>query len=132
MSALHARTKMVALTHVSNTLGTIQPVMEIGKMCRARKIMFLVDGCQSAGVVSTQLSDAPIDLWATSAHKSMFGPTGVGLLYVHPAVAIQPLRHGGTGFLSAADYAGQEFPFDFEAGTVNTMGIAQLSLRSTF
>src|SRR5262245_61349486 len=82
--AITPRTKLVALTHASNVLGTVQPVAEVGRMVRERNVLFLVDAAQTAGVVPIDVQAMSIDLLAFPGHKSLLGPTGTGALYVGP------------------------------------------------
>src|SRR5262249_57853353 len=94
--AMTPKTKLVAVTHASNVLGTVQPVADIGKRVRARDALFLVDAAQTAGVVPLDVQTACIDLLAFPGHKSLLGPTGTGALYVGPRAQLRPWREGGT------------------------------------
>src|SRR5438105_1061322 len=82
--AITAKTRLLALTHGSNVLGTIQPVAAVGAIARQRDVLFLVDAAQTAGVVPIDVQRMHIDLLALPGHKSLFGPTGTGALYVGP------------------------------------------------
>src|SRR6202158_4965874 len=82
--AIVPRTRLIALTHASNVLGTIQPVAAVGAIARARDLFFLVDAAQTAGVVPIDVRAMNIDLLALPGHKSLLGPTGTGALYVGP------------------------------------------------
>ena len=123
-AAITPKTRMVALTHASNVLGTVQPIAEIGAVCREfDRILFLVDAAQTVGVVPIDLQALPIDLMAFPGHKSLFGPTGTGALYVRPGVHVNPWREGGTGGDSATPTQPSEFPYYLEGGTPNVLGI---------
>jgi len=125
-AALTAKTKLVAVTHASNVLGTVQPVAEIGKLVRARDALFLVDAAQTAGVVAISVEAACIDLLAFPGHKSLLGPTGTGALYVGPRATLRPWREGGTGGDSSTPTQPKELPYFLEGGTPNVLGIAGL------
>lgn len=126
-AALTPRTRLVAMTHAANVLGTVQPVDEIARSVREAGALFLLDAAQSAGVVPIDLKATPIDLLAFPGHKALFGPTGTGALYVRPGLSVQPWREGGTGGDSAAEVQPAEMPFALEAGTPNALGIAGLA-----
>src|SRR5262249_26304330 len=95
--AVTPRTRLVALTHASNVLGTVQPVAEVGRIARERGLLFLVDAAQTAGVVPIDVQALGIDLLAFPGHKSLLGPTGTGALYAGPRAEVRAWREGGTG-----------------------------------
>lgn len=123
VSALTPRTKMLAITHASNVLGTIQPLEALGRLCRDRRVLFCVDAAQTIGVVPIDVRAMNIDLLAFPGHKGLFGPTGTGGLYVAPHVDIRPFREGGTGGDSKSPTQPREFPYFLEGGTSNVLGI---------
>ncbi|MGL4421058.1 MAG: aminotransferase class V-fold PLP-dependent enzyme, partial [Gemmataceae bacterium] len=123
-AAITPATRMVALTHASNVVGTIQPVAEVGSLCRARGVWLLVDAAQTVGVVPIHLGEMKIDLLAFPGHKGLFGPTGTGALYVAPHVPIRPWREGGTGGDSTTPTQPTDFPHWLEGGTPNVLGVA--------
>jgi len=125
--AITPRSRLVALTHASNVLGTIQPVAEVGHIVRERDLLFLVDGAQTAGVVPLDVRRMHIDLLAVPGHKSLLGPTGTGALYVGPRATLMPWREGGTGGDSASETQPREFPYYLEGGTPNVLGVAGLA-----
>jgi cysteine desulfurase family protein len=125
-AAFTPKTRMVAVTHASNVLGTVQPVADIGKLVRARDALFLVDAAQTAGVVPIDVQAACIDLLAFPGHKSLFAPTGTGALYVGTRVAVRPWREGGTGGDSSTPTQPKDFPYYLEGGTPNVLGVAGL------
>jgi len=94
--ALRDDTTLVSIMHVNNEIGVIQDIEAIGKICRERKIVFHVDGAQSAGKVDINLDELPVDLMSFSAHK-VYGPKGIGALYVQrkPRVRLEAQMHGG-------------------------------------
>lgn len=119
-------TKLVIVNHASNVIGTIQPIKEIGAYCRERGILFAVDASQSAGKIPVDMVEQGIDVVAFTGHKSLFGPTGIGGLYVREGVEIRHTRAGGTGVRSAVRTHLDEYPWRLEYGTVNVLGIAGL------
>lgn len=125
-TAFTPKTRLVAITHASNVLGTVQPVAEIGRIVRAREALFLVDAAQTAGVIPLDVQAACIDLLAFPGHKSLFGPTGTGALYVGTRATVRPWREGGTGGDSSTPTQPKEFPYFLEGGTPNVLGIAGL------
>ncbi len=94
--ALRDDTTLVSIMHVNNEIGVIQDIEAIGKICRARKIIFHVDAAQSPGKVEINLEELPVDLMSFSAHK-IYGPKGIGALYVQrkPRVRLEAQMHGG-------------------------------------
>lgn len=125
--AVTPRTRLIAMTHASNVLGTIQPIAEVGAIARERDLLFLVDAAQTAGVVPIDLQAQLIDLMAVPGHKSLLGPTGTGFLYVGPRAAVRAWREGGTGGDSSSETQPKEYPYFLEGGTPNVLGIAGLA-----
>ncbi|HUU52911.1 MAG TPA: aminotransferase class V-fold PLP-dependent enzyme [Candidatus Heimdallarchaeota archaeon] len=119
-------TQLVIVNHASNVIGTIQPVKEIGKLCRERGIPFAIDASQSAGKIPIDMEDLNLDVIAFTGHKSLLGPTGIGGLYVREGIEIRHTRAGGTGVRSAVRTHLYEYPYRLEYGTPNTIGIAGL------
>ena len=122
---LSDKTKMVAVTHVSNTLGTINPVKKIIAKAKEFGAFTLIDGAQAVPHKKVDVQDLNCDFYAFSAHK-MFGPTGVGILYGKEAVLndLPPYQGGGdmikTVTFEKTTY--NELPHKFEAGTPNIVG----------
>jgi cysteine desulfurase family protein len=129
---LRRNTKLVAVNHASNVIGTIQPVAEIGRVCRERGVLFLVDAAQTAGVIPIDVQAMDIDVLAFTGHKSLLAPTGIGGLYVREGVGIRPTRFGGTGVNSVDPYHLEEYPYRMEAGTGNVLGIAGLHFAQAY
>ncbi|MCP5041786.1 MAG: cysteine desulfurase [bacterium] len=123
---LGERTKLVAISHVSNALGTINPVKEMIAAAHAQGIPVLVDGAQAAPHMAVDVQDLDCDFYAISAHK-VFGPSGVGILYGKLALldAMPPYQGGGsmihTVTFEKTTYA--EVPARFEAGTPDIAGV---------
>src|SRR3954462_1826416 len=124
--AITPRTRLIALTHASNVLGTVQPVADVGRIARDRDLLFLVDAAQTAGAVPIDVQAMHIDLLAFPGHKSLFGPTGTGALYVGMRAKLQAWREGGTGGDSSSETQPIEFPYFLEGGTPNVLGVAGL------
>ncbi|HET6576028.1 MAG TPA: aminotransferase class V-fold PLP-dependent enzyme [Fimbriiglobus sp.] len=123
--AITPKTRLVALTHASNVLGTVQPVAEVGRVVReAESVLFLVDAAQTAGVVPIDVQVLNIDLLAAPGHKSLFGPTGTGFLYIGTRAKLRPWREGGTGGDSSSPVQPSEYPYYLEGGTPNVLGVA--------
>jgi cysteine desulfurase/selenocysteine lyase len=125
--AITPRTRMIALTHASNVLGTVQPVGAVGKIAREHNLLFLVDAAQTAGVIPIDVRELAIDLLAFPGHKSLLGPTGTGALYVGPRAKVGAWREGGTGGDSSSETQPREFPYFLEGGTPNVLGVAGLA-----
>ena len=123
------RTRLVAVVHVSNALGTINPVREMIEMAHRHDVPVLVDGAQAVPHMSVDVSELDCDFYAFSGHK-LFGPTGVGVLYGKRALleAMPPYQGGGEMISSVtfekSTYA--ELPNRFEAGTPNIAGAVGL------
>lgn len=125
--ALSPDTRLVVVTHASNVNGTVEPIEEIGEICRKAGVPLLVDAAQSAGILPIDLSVLPVDLLACSGHKGLMGPPGTGLLIVREAtLRLLPLREGGTGTFSEMETQPETLPDALESGTMNTPGIAGL------
>ncbi|MGI6712089.1 MAG: aminotransferase class V-fold PLP-dependent enzyme [Bacillota bacterium] len=123
---IHPKTKMIAVIHASNLIGTINPIEEIGKICREKGLVFLVDAAQSAGVYDIDVERMNIDLLAVPGHKSLFGIQGTGILYVGKGVDLEELKQGGTGSKSEDIFQPKIFPDQYESGTLNLPGIVSL------
>lgn len=123
---LTVRVKMLAVVHISNTLGTINPIEEIIDLAKAKNIPILVDGAQSAAFHPPDVSPLDVDFFTFSAHK-IFGPTGVGILYgkMEHLEKMNPLLFGGD-MIREVKYETSTFappPQRFEAGTTNIAGV---------
>src|SRR4051794_6107726 len=131
-TAITPKTRLIALTHASNVLGTVQPIAEVGRIARTADLLFLVDAAQTAGVVPLDVQEANVDLLAFPGHKSLLGPTGTGALYVGPRARVGAWREGGTGGDSSSETQPREFPYFLEGGTPNVLGVAGLSAGIRF
>jgi cysteine desulfurase len=93
--AIRPDTILVSVMHANNEVGTIQPIADIGKIAREAGVLFHVDAVQTAGKIPLDVRRLGVDLLAVSAHK-LYGPKGVGLLYLRKRTRISPLFHGGS------------------------------------
>lgn len=124
-SKISSKTKIVALTHVSNVLGTINPVKEITRLAHKKGAIVVVDGAQAVGHFPINVAKLNVDFYAFSGHK-MFAPTGIGVLYGKKELLdkMPPYRLGGEMIANVtregATWA--ELPYKFEAGTPNIAG----------
>ena len=125
-AAIQPSTRLIAMLHASNVLGTILPVAEIGALARRRGIPFLVDAAQTAGAYPIDMQAMNIDLLAFPGHKGLFGPHGTGGLVVRPGLALETWIEGGSGTESAPETMPEALPLRLEAGTQNASGIAGL------
>jgi len=129
-SLLNERTKIVSIAHVSNVLGTINPVKEIIRLAHERNIPVLVDGAQAVTHIAVNVVDLDADFYVFSGHK-IYGPTGIGALYGKEKWlnAIPPYQGGGemiaTVTFEKTTY--NELPFKFEAGTPEYIGSTALA-----
>jgi cysteine desulfurase / selenocysteine lyase len=132
--SLKRETSLVAMTHASNVLGTVQPIEAIAPIVHEAGALFLVDAAQTAGAVTIDLRATPIDMLAFPGHKSLYGPTGTGALYVGPRTdgRIRSWREGGTGGDSSSPTQPGELPYLLEGGTPNVLGIAGLAAGVTW
>ncbi|MER3524050.1 MAG: cysteine desulfurase CsdA [Ignavibacteria bacterium] len=122
---LTEKTRIVAVTHISNALGTINPVKSMIAMAHAHGIPVLVDGAQAVPHMRVDMQQLECDFYAFSAHK-MFGPTGVGILYGKEALLdAMPPYQGGGDMIKSVTFEKTTFndlPYKFEAGTPNIAG----------
>ena len=124
------RTRMVAVAHVSNALGTINPVREIDELAHARGIPVLVDGAQAVAHMPVDVQALGCDFYAFSGHK-VFGPTGIGVLFGRlPLLEAMPPYQGGGDMISSVSFERTLYnvlPYKFEAGTPNIAGAIGLA-----
>jgi cysteine desulfurase/selenocysteine lyase len=123
------RTRLVAITHVSNALGSIVPVARIIKVAHERKVPVLLDGAQAVSHLPVDVRALDCDFYAFSGHK-IFGPTGIGVLYGKRSLLdpMPPYQGGGDMIRSVTFEETQynEIPYKFEAGTPNIAGVVGL------
>ncbi|AOC55527.1 MULTISPECIES: cysteine desulfurase [Bacillus] len=129
------QTKIVAVTHVSNVLGTINPIKEIAKIAHDHGAIIVVDGAQSTPHMQIDVQDLDCDFFAFSGHK-MCGPTGIGVLYGKKDLLnnMEPAEFGGEmiDFVDLYDSTWKELPWKFEAGTPIIAGAVGLGKAIDF
>jgi cysteine desulfurase/selenocysteine lyase len=126
---LNERTRLVTVAHVSNSLGTINPVKDIIARAHARGVPVLLDGAQAIAHMPVDVQALDCDFYAFSAHK-LYGPTGVGVLYGKAALLdAMPPYQGGGDMIRSVSFEGTTYnslPYKFEAGTPNIAGVIGL------
>lgn len=118
--------KLLVVNAASNVLGTLLPLEALAQLARARGVLVLVDGAQSAGCIPQDPAALGVDLFAFTGHKSLLGPQGTGGLWVRDSLVVGPLLTGGTGGDSTLREMPDPYPDHLEAGTPNAPGIAGL------
>lgn len=124
--------KLVALLHGSNVLGSVFPIAEITKLAHEKGIPVLVDAAQTAGVLPINIQESEVDFLAFTGHKGLLGPTGTGGFYIREGLSLRTFKEGGTGTVSKSPYQPDSVPDRYEAGTMNTMGLAGLKAGVEF
>lgn len=134
-SLFNERTKLVAVCHVSNVLGTVNPIKDIIDFAHSNSVPVLVDGAQAIPHIKVDVRDLDADFYAFSAHK-MYGPTGIGVLYGKKRwLEMMPPYQGGGEMIANVSFDNTTFaelPFKFEAGTPDFVGIAALNKAIDF
>jgi len=125
-AAITSKTRLVIMNHASNVVGTIQPVAEVGALCRNKGVTFLLDAAQSAGSLPIDMTASCIDLLAFTGHKGLQASPGIGGLIIGPEVTLKSTRWGGTGVQSALLTQPEELPYKLESGTINGPGVMSL------
>ena len=129
------KTKIVAITHVSNVLGTVNPIKDIVRIAHEKGAIVVVDGAQAAPHFAVDVQDLDCDFYAFSGHK-MLGPTGIGVLYGKKALfeKMEPVEFGGEmiDFVELYDSTWKELPWKFEAGTPIIAGAIGLAKAIDF
>jgi cysteine desulfurase family protein len=128
-AAMRPNTRLIAMTHASNVNGALQPVDEVARIAHEHGAFLLVDGAQTIGAMPVTIASTGADLLAFPGHKGLLGPTGTGGLVIGERITTDMLattREGGTGGNSEEDVQPAELPGRYEAGTLNTVGIAAL------
>jgi len=133
--AVTSNTRIVAITYVSNVLGTINPIAEIAKIAHRHNAVLVVDGAQSTPHMPIDVRALDVDFYALSGHK-MCGPTGIGVLYGKASLLerMEPVEFGGEmiDFVELYDSTWKELPWKFEGGTPNIAGAVGLGAAIDF
>ncbi|MDZ7672585.1 MAG: aminotransferase class V-fold PLP-dependent enzyme [Halanaerobiales bacterium] len=130
--AINENTSLIVLSHASNVLGTINNIEEIAEFAGDNDIKLLVDAAQTAGILEIDLSKLKIDMLAVPGHKSLYGPPGIGGLYIKEDIDLDTIIEGGTGSNSLDELQPEIRPDKYESGTLNTLGIVGLGAGLDF
>ncbi|SHK57235.1 cysteine desulfurase family protein [Clostridium cavendishii DSM 21758] len=133
-SKIQDNTKLIILSHSSNLVGTIQPIKELGQICKDKDIFLILDTAQTAGVIDIDMKDLNVSALAFTGHKSLLGPQGIGGFLISDDLEriSKPVLVGGTGSDSHSTITPNFMPDKFECGTLNTPGISGLSAGIDF
>lgn len=127
-SKIKSNTKLVVLSHSSNVIGTIQPLKEIGKICRENNIFFIIDSAQTAGILPIDFYDIGCNALTFTGHKGLMAPPGIGGFLIDDKLNDEASAYieGGTGSLSESIIQPTFLPDKYESGTLNAPAIAGL------
>lgn len=119
-------TKAIICTHGSNLTGNLNDINKIGEICKAHKLLFILDASQTAGIFDIDMPSSNIDILCFTGHKSLYGPQGTGGICIKDNIHIRPFKTGGSGSISYSETHPTNMPDILEAGTVNSHSIAGL------
>lgn len=127
-NSIKENTKLIILTHSSNVIGTLEPLEEIGLVCKQKGIFFIIDSAQTAGITEVDFKKLNCNALAFTGHKGLLGPQGIGGFLIDDSFneKCSSIFVGGTGSLSSDLLQPDFLPDKFESGTLNTPGIAGL------
>lgn len=131
-SLIKEDTKAIIINHISNVTGYVMDIERIGKLCREKNILFIVDASQSAGFLPIDVEKFNINILCFTGHKSLFGIQGIGGIYIEEGIDINPILEGGTGSFSKLKRQPKKMPEVLECGTLNTPGILSLGAGIDF
>ena len=131
-SLIRENTKAVVINHISNVTGYIADIEKIGKLCKEKNLLFIVDASQSAGFARIDVEKQNINILCFTGHKSLFGMQGTGGIYVEEGILLNPLLEGGTGSFSKLPRQLKSMPEVLECGTLNTPGILSIGAGIDF
>jgi cysteine desulfurase family protein len=126
-AAIRPNTRVVAVNHASNVLGSVQDLAAIGAIVADSDAQFVIDTAQSAGVLAIDMEALDVDVLTFTGHKGLMGPMGIGGMIVREGLDVRPARVGGTGVDSITPFQPDAYPYHLEAGTVSIPGIAGLN-----
>lgn len=130
--AIDKFTKLISITHVSNSIGSVQPIEEIGKLANENDLLYMVDAAQSVGHMSIDVQKIKADFITFPGHKGLLGPVGTGFLYCSKEIAetLNPINLGGgtVSDVTEDNFTLTEIPARFEGGTQNISGIIGLGV----
>ena len=134
--ALSRKTRLVAMTHVSNLLGTVQNVEEVGHLVQGSRVLFMVDGAQSVGRIPVNFGNIRCDFFAGCGRKALMGPQGTAFLFGKRdrLKKLRPLMLGsrGANVIPPLKYGLEPIPFRFESGVLNTSGFVGLGSAAEY
>ena len=128
-SMIRPNTVAIVMSHASNICGTVNPIGEVGAICKKHGLKLIVDSAQSAGVLPINMQEMNIDALCFTGHKSLLGPQGIGGFIITEEMIslIDPILSGGTGSISHTEEIPDFMPDRFEPGTMNLPGIVGLN-----
>jgi len=129
--AIRPDTAALICTAASNVTGRRLPIKQLAEICRRKKVCFIVDAAQGAGVLPLSLADG-INILCCAGHKGLYGPMGTGLMIADGTVPLKTLIEGGTGSASESPVQPEFTPDRFESGTINTAGAIALGAGAAF
>ena len=129
-SAVDQNTKLITTTHVSNAIGSVQPVYDIGKIAEENDVFYMIDAAQSAGHMRLNVKETNADFVTFPGHKGLLGPIGTGFLYCNEKSVdkLEPMNLGGGTVIDVSDgeFSLEDVPARFEGGTQNIAGVIGL------
>ncbi|MBS3811792.1 MAG: aminotransferase class V-fold PLP-dependent enzyme [Halanaerobiales bacterium] len=125
-------TALIVISHASNVLGTVNNIREIADFAQQNNIKILLDAAQTAGVLEINLNQIKVDMLSIPGHKSLYGPPGIGSLFIRKNINLDTLMEGGTGSNSLNTSQPEVMPDKYESGTMNTLGIIGLGAGLDF
>ena len=131
VSKIKSNTYLVIINHTSNVTGTTQDITSIGKICKKKNLLFMVDGAQSIGHININMQRQNINLLTLAGHKGLYAPEGIGALLINNC-SVSPMIYGGTGTYSDKESQPTEVPDGLESGTINLPGILGLDAGVNF
>lgn len=134
--AIDESTQLITITHISNSIGSCQPVYEIGSIAEENNLLYLIDAAQSVGHLRFDVKETKAHFVSIPGHKGLLGPVGTGFLYCKDETApmLQPMNLGGGTVLDVTeeDYTLEKYPMKFEGGTQNIAGVIGLGAAVSY
>ncbi len=131
-SLINEKTKALICTHTSNVFGIKMPVNELGRLCREKRISFILDASQGAGISEINAKRDNIDILCSSGQKGLYGPSGTGFIALRDGIMLNSVIEGGTGSNSLAPFQPDFMPDRLESGTLGAAGIILLGYGLEF
>lgn len=130
--AVRKNTKAIVITHASNLTGNVTDMYKVAEIAKKHGLLLIADASQTAGTFPIDVQAMGIDILCFTGHKGLFGPQGTGGIYVRHGVAVKPFKVGGSGIHSFDENHPALMPTVFEAGTLNSHGLAGLNAGVDF